>query len=116
MIRVFRLLVCCGGGKGRCFVFINDSSDKSPLPRNASSWATPVERMDVGDLPEEAINLNVAGRRPTSPLQGFGQLWQKTYRIQFDEVVPPQKVIEEWKEHFPEFWPQGNRFSCRVRP
>jgi hypothetical protein len=66
--------------------------------------------MDVGDLPEEAINLNVAGRRPTSPLQGFGQLWQKTYRIQFDEVVPPQKVIEEWKEHFPEFWPQGNRF------
>ena len=24
--------------------------------------------------------INVAGRRPTSPIQGFGRMWQKTYR------------------------------------
>lgn len=89
---------------------MNESSDNTPLPRNASSWAQPVDRMTVGDLPADAINLNVAGRRPTSPLQGFGQLWQKTYRIQFDKGVPPEKIIEAWKAHFPEFWPRGNRF------
>ncbi len=89
------------------------TSDKR-TPRNAASWAQPVERMSVGDVPANAINLNVAGRRPTSPLQGFGQLWQKTYRIHFATAVDPQMVIKEWKAHFPEFWPQGNHFFGSV--
>jgi hypothetical protein len=29
---------------------------------------------------EGATNINVEGRRAVGPLQGFDQLWQKTYR------------------------------------
>ena len=29
----------------------------------------------------ERRNINVAGTRPTSPIQGFGRMWQKTYRV-----------------------------------
>ncbi len=98
------------------------TSDKH-VPRNAASWAQPVDRMTAGELPADAINLNVTGRRPTSPLQGFGQLWQKTYRIRLDgtaastslgQAIPPETLIKEWKAHFPEFWPKGNRFFGSV--
>lgn len=94
---------------------MSDTSSENPLPRNAGSWAQPVDRMSVGEVPSEAINLNVAGRRPMSPLQGFGQLWQKTYRIELDDPsVSPETLITEWKGHFPEFWPSGNRFYGSV--
>jgi hypothetical protein len=89
----------------------SESSRKSQPPRNAASWAQPVERMKVGELPAGAMNLNVEGRRPTSPLQGFGQLWQKTYRIRLEGVqVTPAEVIQTWKANFGQFWPKGNRF------
>ncbi len=79
--------------------------------RDAANWAAPVNQMDVQNLPNQAINLNVQGRKPMSPLQGFGQLWQKTYRIRLRGVsTTPQAVIKEWKAHFPEFWPKGNDF------
>ncbi len=90
---------------------MSESQNEGKVPRNAASWAAPVDKMDVGDVPAEAMNLNVNGRRPTSPLQGFGQLWQKTYRIRLEDVtVAPTTVIGEWKAHFPEFWPEGNSF------
>jgi len=80
-------------------------------PRDAANWAQPVDKMTVGDVPSEAMNLNVQGRRPTGPLQGFGQLWQKTYSIRLEGVTAsPTAVIGEWKAHFPEFWPKGNNF------
>ncbi len=80
-------------------------------PRNASSWATPVDKLSTGDMPAGAMNLNVAGRRPTGPLQGFGQMWQKTYRVRLEGVeTTPAAVIGEWKTRFPDFWPAGNRF------
>ena len=49
------------------------------------------------------------------PLQGFGQMWQKTYwvRLSGAEVSPPQ-VIRTWKEHFQSFWPKGNRFYAPI--
>jgi hypothetical protein len=76
-----------------------------------SSWATPVNRLEVVAPPPEAINLNVAGHRLIGPLQGFGQLWQKTYRVHLtDTTVTPAEVIRDWKEHFGQFWPTGNRF------
>ena len=90
---------------------MNEQSSTPKTPRNAASWAQPVDRMVAGDLPADAINLNVTGRRPLSPLQGFGQLWQKTYRIRLDgDELSPQTLVAEWKTHFPEFWPTGNRF------
>jgi hypothetical protein len=76
-----------------------------------ANWAQPVDTMDVHDIPTGAMNLNVQGRRPMSPLQGFGQMWQKTYRIRLEGVdVAPTAVISDWKAHFPDFWPQGNNF------
>lgn len=90
---------------------MTDKKDPLSTPRNAASWAQPVEKMSVDQMPQGAINLNVQGRRPTGPLQGFGQMWQKTYRIRLEGVgLTPAEVIRDWKAHFPDFWPSGNRF------
>ena len=44
-------------------------------------------------------------------LQGLGQLWQKTYKIQLSDVqVFPQKAIKVWNTSFSEFWPKGYRY------
>jgi len=77
----------------------------------SSSWARPVSRLATADLPAGAVNLNVAGRRVVGPLQGFGQLWQKTYQVRLSGAnIAPVQVIRVWKENFPDFWPQGNKF------
>lgn len=75
-----------------------------------ASWAAPTAALRVGDVPKGAINLNVAGRRLVGPVQGFGQLWQKTYRIRLGNTVEPADVIREWKANYASFWPRGNRF------
>ena len=87
-------------------------NDQSPTKRtDDAGWAQPVSTLSVSEMPEEAVNRNVAGRRLTSPIQGFGRMWQKTYRVRFGDIeTPPAEVISTWKEHFPEFWPKGNRF------
>lgn len=90
---------------------MSETPQEEKIPRNAASWATPVDKMEVGNVPASAMNLNVQGRRPTGPLQGFGQLWQKTCRIRLEDIsVSPTEVIGEWKAHFPKFWPEGNDF------
>lgn len=81
------------------------------LPRNADAWARPVAGLAVGDVPGEAINLNVEGRRTMSPIQGFGSMWRKRHRIELAGAdVKPAEVIETWKREFGSFWPRGNRF------
>jgi hypothetical protein len=77
-----------------------------PEKRDAAAWARPVDRLTVGDG-----HINVTGRRPTAPMNGFGRMWQKTYRTAVGGVeLTPHQVIAAWKEHFSEFWPAGNRF------
>jgi len=44
-------------------------------------------------------------------VQGFGKMWQKTYRMDAGPQIEPQQAIATWREHFPEFWPKGNRFA-----
>lgn len=86
-------------------------SDQAPPRRDAASWAKSVAQLRVDDVPEGATNINVAGRRLTSPIQGFGKMWQKTYTVRLPASrVSPEALIATWKEHFPEFWPAGNRF------
>lgn len=80
------------------------------LPRNAASWAAKVDRLQV-EQRDGVRGTNVAGRRLTSPIQGFGKMWQKTYSTNLGAVATPQAVIATWKAHFPEFWPEGNRFA-----
>ena len=80
-----------------------------PAPRDTASWARKVDRLEVG--PRDGVRgTNVAGRRLTGPVQGFGKMWQKTYRMDVGPL-PPEQAIATWREHFPEFWPPGNRFA-----
>jgi hypothetical protein len=79
--------------------------------RSEESWAKSVSRLEVTDVPDGAVNLNVDGRRLTSPIQGFGKMWQKTYQVRLPaERVSPTELIATWKERFREFWPEGNHF------
>jgi len=84
------------------------SEPRKPLE---SAWARPVSRLSVSDVPREAVNLNVEGRQVAGALQGFGQMWQKTYWVRLSGAqVTPAGLIQTWKANFPEFWPKGNRF------
>lgn len=90
---------------------MSTSSSENPLPRNAANWAQQTTTFRVERTPTGALNLNVEGRRPQSPLQGFGQMWEKTFRVRLQGTdVKPAEVIAVWKEHFAKFWPKGNRF------
>src|SRR5579864_8393740 len=50
-------------------------------PRDASYWSHSISELKVSNVPSGALNLNVDGKRVVGPLQGFGKMWQKTYRI-----------------------------------
>jgi hypothetical protein len=79
--------------------------------RDGESWAKPVERLEVAGVQPGSSAINVSGRRPTSPIQGFGRMYQKTYRVRLlGADVTPQQVIAVWKRDFPSFWPRNNRF------
>lgn len=81
------------------------------MKRSTDNWAKPVERLNVNEIPAGAKALNVHGRRLFGPLQGFGQLWQKTYKIELcDRKLTPHKVIEVWKQVLPRLKPPTKRF------
>jgi hypothetical protein len=86
-------------------------ADEKAAARDATHWAKQVSTLNVSEVPEGAVNLNVEGRRLTSPIQGFGKMWQKTYQVRLPaERVGPEELIATWKKRFPEFWPDGNMF------
>ena len=90
---------------------MSDDPTEPTTPRDAPNWAQVTPRFEVGEVPREAINLNVQGRQALSPLQGFGQMWQKIYSVRLSgSEVAPAEVIATWKQRFPEFWPPGNAF------
>lgn len=77
----------------------------------ATAWAEPVERLRASDAPDRAAAANIEGRQVNSPLQGFGRLWQRTYRLRLIGLdATPADVMATWKAHFPEFQPEENRF------
>jgi hypothetical protein len=80
-------------------------------PRDAAYWAKYAETLKVAGVADGATNINVDGRRAVGPLQGFGKMWQKTYRVGLAGAeVSPVEVIKTWKDNYQEFWPEGNRF------
>jgi hypothetical protein len=77
----------------------------------SEGWAKPVHVLDVTGVEPGAPAINVAGKRPTSPIQGFGRMWQKTYRVRLVGTdAEPRQVVAVWKDQFGSFWPKGNRF------
>lgn len=81
-----------------------------PPSRDAANWAGQVTKLKVGELPPEALNRNVEGRRVVSPIQGFGKMWQKTYKVRLGDRATPSELIAVWKANFPSFWPAKNFF------
>lgn len=78
-------------------------------PRDREAWAHPVERLTTSAA--GAAVDTVTGRRQTGPIQGFGQMWQKTFRVRLDGVdASPIDVVARWKAEFPTFWPPGAAF------
>lgn len=89
-----------------------DTTDqKIDAATQEDSWAKPIDRLKVSDAPAEADNLNVNGRHLTSPLNGFGQLWQKTYQVHLEhQTVSPSEVVKVWKSKLPQYMPDNSRF------
>lgn len=88
---------------------------QKPEARDAAHWAPPVSKLRVTDVPSGAVSMNVEGRHVVSPLQGFGQLWQKTYRVRLPSPgLTPAAVVSFLKEKLPELMPRGSRFYPSV--
>ncbi len=81
-----------------------------PARTDRANWARPVARLSAagfGGTRDDAVT----GKRVSGPLQGFGQLWQKSFAVRLDGIdTTPEAVIATWKAHFPEYWPKGQRF------
>lgn len=75
------------------------------------TWAPPVEKIRVQNAPAGVPTINLDGRQAMGALQGFGQLWKKTYKVRLSGLKKnAQEVMQVWKEKFPDFQPPGNRF------
>ncbi len=86
---------------------------ESEVPRVSRDEAYWAARPDLAfvEAPADALNLNAAGRRVTGPVQGFGQLWQKTYWTALPGAdISPTGLIALWKAEYASFWPRGSRF------
>jgi hypothetical protein len=77
--------------------------------RDSDHWAKPVDRLSATGVTGATVD-SVTGKRVSGPLQGFGQLWQKTFRVELDGGLAPQEVVAAWKDRFPTFWPPSSRF------
>ena len=90
----------------------NHVADKPPaLPgRDTANWAPSVDRLSASGVKGATVD-SVTGKRVAGPLQGFGQLWQKTFTVRLDDAdVTPQQLIAEWKSAFATFWPKNATF------
>lgn len=85
-------------------------ADAGSKPENVP-WAAPAGRLSVAHVPEGAVSLNVDGFGVAGPVQGFGRLWEKTYRMRLAGIdAGTRDVITALKENFPRFQPAQNRF------
>lgn len=92
----------------------NENIDQTK-PKDAAYWSGPVSRLKVNDIPSGAVSLNVEGRKVVSPLQGFGQLWQKTYRLRLSgSQTTPTEAVQYLKSNLPALMPDNSRFFPSV--
>jgi hypothetical protein len=85
------------------------ASPEPRAPRDQESWARPVDRLST--TATTAGVDTVTGKRVSGPLQGFGQMWQKTFKVRLEGVdLAPEAVVAHWKAGFPTFWPKGAAF------
>jgi hypothetical protein len=84
----------------------DDGAAEAPVAaRDAAYWAAAGSRIQLGEVPAEALNLAVSGKALTGPIKGFGKLWQKTYSVRLAGTeVAPAEAVAVWKAEFPTFW------------
>jgi hypothetical protein len=90
----------------------NQLADKPPtLPsRDTANWAPSVDRLSAVGVEGAKVD-SVTGKRVSGPLQGFGQLWQKTFTVRLpDTELTPKQLIAVWKGAFATFWPKSATF------
>jgi hypothetical protein len=84
-----------------------------PAARPEGQWALPVSQLHVNAGGDGGDARPVEGRALVGPMQGFGKLWQKTYRVRLEGAsATPAEVIGAWKSDFGSFWPSSNRFHA----
>jgi anti-anti-sigma factor len=92
-------------GKSGSSVRLLPNDQDAPLP----GWAKPIDRLFLTGIPAGVMNINVNGRRTSSPANGFGRLWDKKYRLRLNDAnLDPRQLVSLWRSEFPDFWPQGN--------
>ena len=85
------------------------TSTEPRTPRDSESWARPVDRLTTTATTSGMDT--VTGKRVAGPVQGFGQMWQKTFSVRMAGVtISPEDLVTHWKAAFPTFWPKGATF------
>ena len=95
----------------------NQGTDQRPITegRDTANWAQPVERLSAAGVVGAKVD-SVTGKRVSGPLQGFGQLWQKTFSVRLnDAALTPQELIAAWKRDFSTFWPKSGTFYAPLK-
>ena len=78
-------------------------------PRSEDAWARPVDRLST--TARTTGMDTVTGKHAAGPVQGFGQMWQKTFKVRLTGVdIGPEDLVARWKANFPTFWPKGSKF------
>ncbi len=94
-------------------------TDGSATSRDAGNWARPVDRLSAAGV-AGAKDDAVTGKRVSGPLQGFGQMWQKTFTVRLDGVdVTPEAVDRDLEGALPDVLAEGPavlRAAVRDRP
>lgn len=74
-----------------------------------SGWAKSMDRLSLSAIPAGAMNIGVHGRRISNPVNGFGRLWEKRYRLRLhDTELEPRQIISLWRSEFASFWPEDD--------
>lgn len=88
-----------------------DAGGPPPRRDDRANWAGARDRL-AADAAAGRDAVAVDGRRVSGPVQGFGKLWQKTFRVRLDgSEASPAEVITRWKERYGEFWPDNAQFT-----
>jgi hypothetical protein len=78
--------------------------------RDTANWAPSVDHLSAVGVEGAKVD-SVTGKRVSGPLQGFGQLWQRTYTVPLTGAdLTPQQLIAAWKVGFSTFWPKSATF------
>ena len=88
-------------------------SEQQSTARDEGNWATPVDRLAATNVPAGALDT-VGGKQVVSPIQGFGKMWQKTYRISLAgaDVTPARGDRGRGRRSSRRFWPKGSQFHA----